>query len=742
MVKRNKAHAIVIIVVMLAGIITGCGSNKKEGAQAPKATVSPSGNLQSTIQSIDTNGSKPVVTFTLFDDNGAPLDPATTGLTVRFTIAQIGFDGNYKNYIKASTAGQPGFDSGGTFATVGDGTYTYTFATDIKDTTKTLGSLAFDASLTHTVGAQIQRTVTSATGTSFQQAVNPYLNFRPDGEAVTVSREIVSISACNGCHGKLGLHGGGRRDIALCILCHNPGPTDPDTGQAIDMKSLIHKIHMGEKLPSNAAGGDFTIIGFQGAVHSYKTVAFPFMSGDSTITTTPIECIKCHVAGTDLAGNSFGKDADKWKDSPTREKCTTCHDVTTFDGSVTKVVKDGAADVTVTAVPHTGGTQADDTLCAGCHPNTGGNDYNITAAGAADPKVPVPSAHTILEKSSIYTGINFEIISVTNATAGNAPTVTFKVTNDAGMEISPASPSSFNLKVGYFSQTDYINNGMVNYGQPLTQALTGATANGDGSYTITVVTPIPAAATGVGVIGLEGRRPYSVTTPHKGTQNYNVGGKSVQYYFDLTTGLQITDSSKQRRKVVDTDKCLVCHNRLSMHGANRVNNVGECVICHNPNATDKNRRPATPPVDSLTERPIDFKVMIHSIHTGENLDLSKPYVIYGFGSSVNDFSEVRYPRDRRDCLACHIDAEPKTYGIPFTANILGTTTSTGTDLNNAASDDNSRTLAYKSVCISCHDNAIASGHADGKVVSGAETCTQCHTTGLLLGPDFAHVPVR
>ena len=420
----------------------------KEGAQAPKATVSPSGNLQSTIQSIDTNGSKPVVTFTLFDDNGAPLDPATTGLTVRFTIAQIGFDGNYKNYIKASTAGQPGFDSGGTFATVGDGTYTYTFATDIKDTTKTLGSLAFDATLTHTVGAQIQRTVTSATGTSFQQAVNPYLNFTPDGEAVTVSREIVSISACNGCHGKLGIHGGGRRDIALCILCHNPGPTDPDTGQAIDLKSLIHKIHMGEKLPSNAAGGDYTIIGFGGAVHSYKTVAFPLMSGDSTITNTPIECIKCHVAGTDLAGNSFGKDADKWKDSPTREKCTTCHDVTTFDGSVTKVVKDGAADVTVTAVPHTGGTQSDDTLCAGCHPNTGGNDYNITAAGAADPKVPVPSAHDT-GKIVLYTGINFEIISVTNATAGNAPTVTFKVTNDAGMKYR-LHLRQLQSKVGYF----------------------------------------------------------------------------------------------------------------------------------------------------------------------------------------------------------------------------------------------------------------------------------------------------
>ncbi|MCC6542954.1 MAG: OmcA/MtrC family decaheme c-type cytochrome [Nitrospirae bacterium] len=742
MVKRNKAHAIVLIAIILAGIVTGCGSNKKEGAQAPKAAVSPGGNLQSTIQGFDTNGPKPVVTFTLFDEKGEPIDPSTPGMSVRFTLARIGADGNYRNYIKSSTAGQPGLDSGGTFAaTDQDGTYTYTFGTDIKDTTKTLGGLAFDSSLTHTVGAQIQRTVVSAAGTPFQQAVNPYLNFRPDGKAVTVSREIVSISACNGCHGKLGLHGGGRREIALCILCHNPGPTDLETDQAIDMKSLIHKIHMGEKLPSNAAGGDYTIIGFGGAVHSYKTVAFPFMSGDTTITATPIECIKCHVSGTDLSGNSYGKDADKWKESPTREKCSTCHDLTTYDDSVTKVVKNGKDNITATAVPHTGGVQTGDSLCAGCHPDTGGNDYDITPKDAEEPRVPVPSAHTILERSTVYSGINFAIISVIDATAGSAPTVTFKVTDDEGNIISPASPSSFSLKVGYFSQTDYINNGMVEYGQPLTQALTGATANGDGSYTITFASPIPATATGVGVIGIEGRRPYSVSTPHKGTQNYNVGGKAVQYYFDLATGLKITDPSKQRRQAVDTNKCLVCHSRLSLHGANRVNNVMECVICHNPNATDRSRRPATP-VDGLTERPIDFKVMIHSIHTGENLDLSKPYVIYGFGNSVNDFSEVRFPRDRRDCLACHIDAEPVTYGVPLTANILGTTSNTGTDLNNKVSDDNSRTLPHKSVCVSCHNNAIASGHADGKVVNGVETCSQCHSTGLLLGPDFAHLPAR
>ncbi|HSB32217.1 MAG TPA: hypothetical protein VLD55_11500, partial [Candidatus Sulfobium mesophilum] len=73
--------------------------------------------------------------------------------------------------------------------------------------------------------------------------MNPYLNFRPDGQQVTATREVVAISNCNECHGKLGAHGGGRREVALCILCHNPQLIDTDTGNSINMKVLIHKIH-------------------------------------------------------------------------------------------------------------------------------------------------------------------------------------------------------------------------------------------------------------------------------------------------------------------------------------------------------------------------------------------------------------------------------------------------------------------------------------------------------------------
>ena len=727
MIKRLISTTICVMVLTVLPFVYGCSSGTKEGAAqtvTPGATPvpSPDANLQAAITGV-TIASAPVVTFTLNDQDGNPLDPnalvadtANSG-RVRFYIAQIGADGNYKNYI-INSSGSPTYDAGGTFATVSPGVFTYTFATDITK------NPIYNPALTHTVVAQIQRNRTSPVGTTFQQAVNPYLNFRPDGQAVTETREIVAVSNCNECHGKLGLHGGGRRDVALCIVCHNPGVVDPTTGNSVDFKVLIHKIHMGEKLPSNKAGGNFTI-----GSTEFGDVTFPFLSGDDLITGTPVQCTKCHRQGKDAAGHAYGKDVDKYKVA-SMANCTTCHDATTFDGSTTTTTKNVETIITIPAVPHTGGLLTSSGLgaCAGCHVPTG-SEFGISVAGA----------HTVTEQSAIFTGINFQILSVTNATPGNAPSVTFKVTDNSGAPISlTANGASFNLKLGY-AASDYTNNLMENYGQPFSQAVGAATANGDGSYTIAFAKAIPASATGVAVVGLEGRKNFTVVSGHKGTKTVQIGGKAVQVYVDLATGAMVTDPAKTRRKSVDINKCNMCHSRLTLHGANRVDSIEECVICHNADATDKGRRPTdgSPTADGLVERSIHFKTMIHSIHTGQDLN-NKPFIVYGFAGSVNDFSGVTYPRDRRDCNACHIDNT--TSALPLPDGVLGTTKSTGAKTND--NSDNVRVQPITATCTSCHDSANTATHAADKVSSNRETCLQCHTTGLTLGADNAHFPVR
>ena len=57
-------------------------------------------------------------------------------------------------------------------------------------------------------------------------------------------------------------------------------PTDPDTGNTLDMKVFIHKIHMGANLPSVKAGKPYQIIGFNQGVSDWSDVVFPANPGD------------------------------------------------------------------------------------------------------------------------------------------------------------------------------------------------------------------------------------------------------------------------------------------------------------------------------------------------------------------------------------------------------------------------------------------------------------------------------
>ena len=137
--RRDNLFCLAVAIFILVSLLGGCSSSNKEGQPASLSTgtsvsVSPDGNIQAEITGVAIN-SPPVVTFKLLDENGLPLDPATTGLTVRFLIAQLQADGTYANYTGSTknadgtTSGMPSYEnttptSGkGTLASVVNGPY-------------------------------------------------------------------------------------------------------------------------------------------------------------------------------------------------------------------------------------------------------------------------------------------------------------------------------------------------------------------------------------------------------------------------------------------------------------------------------------------------------------------------------------------------------------------------------------------------------------------------------------------
>ena len=216
-------------------------------------------------------------TFTLGDPKGAPLDRlgvSTPGVvSLSFVAARIPTgQQQYVAYTTRRVSGaavsstdQAGADTGGTYTQLADGRYRYVFGTKVPS--------GFDRTATHTIGIYGNRNLTEFDlGTNYASTT---FNFVPNGGPVTAVREVIKTQSCNKCHDELSAHGGSRRGLEMCVLCHTSQTVDADTGNTVDMKVMAHKIHMGAELPSVKAGKPYQIIGFGGAVVDWSTVEIP-----------------------------------------------------------------------------------------------------------------------------------------------------------------------------------------------------------------------------------------------------------------------------------------------------------------------------------------------------------------------------------------------------------------------------------------------------------------------------------
>jgi OmcA/MtrC family decaheme c-type cytochrome len=488
-------------------------------------------------------------------------------------------------------------------------------------------------------------------------AANPTFTFVPAGGDPPVTRLISTTETCNGCHRELEAHGGSRKRVELCVLCHTPQNVDPETGNAVDLKVMVHKIHSGELLPSVVAGKPYYIIGNRQTAFNFSTIAWPQDTRN---------CTTCHT----------GPNADNYKTAPNNAACTSCHD---------------NVDVTI-ALNHPGRPKTD-ALCAECHvPDLKEFDQES-----------IPGAHVIPAESSQVKGVNLEIVSVSGAVPGGSPTVTFKVTNKAGVPIAPADMDYLAVTLAG-PTSDYTNRVTETIFRKPADNPPKVEDAGGGVFSYQFQFVLPQDATGTYAVGMEG---YVMETIEGVEDPVRVPGFNPVTYMNLGGGDPVP-----RRQVVDRELCNACHKNLALHGTIR-QNTEYCVLCHNPNGTDEARRPqeAMPPTS------INFRVIVHRIHRGE--DATQPFQVYGFGNQLINFGEVRFPGVLSACQTCHLQG---TYNVPTSA-LQPTIITQGDKVV-------SQTLPAQSVCTSCHDTPAAIGHTQLQTTTGGiETCQVCHGPG-------------
>jgi OmcA/MtrC family decaheme c-type cytochrome len=528
-------------------------------------------------------------------------------------------------------------------------------------TFKTKAPAGYDKTVTHTIGLYGNRNLTE-----FDLGVNladATINFVPDGSPVTVTRDVIKTVTCNKCHQDLRLHGNtGRKSMEVCVLCHTPQTIDPDSGLSMDMVEMTHKIHMGEDLPSVQGGKPYVIIGNNLSVHDFSDVVFP---------ADVRRCTFCHEQNTGAAqATAYLK--------PNMVACGACHDNVNF----------------ATGENHGGMPQISNNLCGGCHIPEGELEFDVSISGA----------HTIPTFSKELPGTVFQVTKITDGVAGKKPTVTFTLRDKSGKPILPSQMTRLRLQVGGPAS---------DYASYFTEDLAKAEGTSDGTYFWTFVNAIPAAAKGTYVLGAEG---YRNVTLLPGTLKQQIARNAAinsAFYFSVD-GSPIVP----RRTVVALDipnpggpkkGCNACHAFLALHGGNR-NQVEQCVICHNPNTL------APLPAPGQT---VNFAVLVHKIHTGEEL-------VNDYKIGNTNFKEVRFPGDRRKCDWCHINNSQQ---LPLSPNLQQVKDPQGL-LNPVG--------PTTAACTACHGQIYAASHALAMTTPLGESCATCHKPGADFSVDKVH----
>ena len=340
---------------------------------------------------------------------------------------------------------------------------------------------------------------------------------------------------------------------------------------------------------------------------------------------------------------------------------------------------------------------------AGCG---GGSDGDKGPPGPQGPPGPPGASPTATELN----------ITVDSVTIASPPVVEFTVTNEDGVGFPGLTDSDLRFNIaklipGIPTQwQDYINRDSDGATQGTQERFRGRVDDiwgdlenhGDGAYTYTFETDISNA-------------------PCPALQDADGNALNVSYQPGLTHRVSIQQGNRDlplanavydfvpaggpvtsMREIVKTANCNACHDKITAHGSRFEMKL--CVTCHNPGSWVASGNTT-----------VDFKVMIHKIHRGEDL----PSGGYAVGS--HDFSDIAFPQDIRNCTKCHDGDDPDT-----------------------PQGNNWQVVPSMEACGSCHDDidfskdgsgdppAEPGGHSGG-IVDSNSPCTVCHKPGGLAG---------
>jgi OmcA/MtrC family decaheme c-type cytochrome len=762
---RASIHRIALIAVLALGLAACSGTKGDPGTSGTTGTPGPTGpsgsgtsgvpdvatatQIKLAITSVTVAAdTKATVKFTMKNELDLPLKGLSSGVP-RFIIAQLrpgvgGKGSEWRAYTTRKDAAavqataEAATTAGAVFKDNGDGSYEYTFSKPLNGYAP--DGATYDANLTHRVGMELRSTTAQSVAAPFSNAPYTFVPATGSTTVLPVRRDIVSNARCYACHDRLEFHGGPRTDTQYCVTCHNPGTTD---GQApnntVDFPVMIHKIHSGTNLTAG-----YKITGNGGVVYDFSTVVY---------TQDRRNCSTCHQES-----DAATPQASNYRTVPYSRACGACHDNVNF----------------ATGVGHGPLNEpATDDQCVTCH----GADSTVQNGNLR-----VDAVHRIPEKEAAK-DFKFEVVKIEaikldgtpgatpcaaatvgcTVLPGEFPKITIKVSNPktgvpyqfnnvAFTNTVGTSTARVRVRVATTTENFVNRNSNSNPAQPIqvdflatTAAPAGSPAASGGAPTFNATAgtyskastrAMPVGALGTtGEVFIEGRtvvdvNPYAaLPTPAPQLMVLAVAS-SAGAIFPIASGAVAV----ARRPIVDVKRCDDCHNVLAFHGDARNEQTELCATCHNPENAS-----GTTLADG---RPFDFKVLVHGIHAGTYK--------FGTGTSLLDFTAVRYPGKLNNCEGCH---KPDTYYPVDPTKVFATSFTRGA--NAASPIDDIAISPNSAVCSGCHTDNTAKLHmeqnggyfnaagipnknADGTMVNPVETCALCHGPGRTADVKVTH----